>query len=612
MATETLQVVTRLTDHRIRLLLPFFLRRSNTLSGVIETLLGWTHEARKSWACWEKPAKIPFLYQDETLPSVRSFLFNEGNGCCAYLRVPNTTANYWFKNGGIFAKPTKTELLNATEQPTTFDVCLADPGIELFLSPHGSGVFSVTFAPKFHNDLQYIQQLNYRLSQIREFTVYHFRLPHSSLNENPAPALGAPLMERLGKSGAAFTLMEWTEFLLRPLQALSYQPMQRQFSVYSITRFSASTNFTDTNVQVVLRPLLTALVHVEDHHHPGSLEVCGQVLNPRYWAAVCSLGATHLVADQNDPPQDFDEQRLAVSLHKYFIPYLLSLMQRIALQGLLEEARYILISRCGDDDSDQSTAWIESLHKLNRHTLAFTVNGWFTEVSSREIVNQYYSLTQRGLRVRDSFQTVQRALRDAEVMDNDRFQNDTLGKMGEVATQANRSAAIVAHVQSKVEWLEVFFVSYYATALVYYLSHSHFLDENYANISLLCAPFVSGGIAFWKLRPDELHKYGEHKPEPSNKFGSHTREAEPTMRRSHGFLAISICAFLVWLGIGMSLHSFNAEHGMSSHPSQLSDSHSAPKQTDDTEPIPMPVLKTSPPLQAEKNKQSDGSVQKSE
>jgi len=44
-------------------------------------------------------------------------------------------------------------------------------------------------------------------------------------------------------------------------------------------------------------------------------------------------------------------------------------------------------------------------------------------------------------------------------MDNDRFQNDTLGKMGELAKQANRSAGIVAHVQSKVEWLEVFFVS---------------------------------------------------------------------------------------------------------------------------------------------------------
>ncbi len=265
-----------------------------------------------------------------------------------------------------------------------------------------------------------------------------------------------------------------------------------------------------------------------------------QVLNPRHWVAVGSLGAGHLVADQNAPSRDFDEQRLAVSLHKYFIPYLLGLMQRIALQGIIEDARNILISRCADA-LDQAVYRGESLRKLNRHTLMFTVNGWYTEISSREVINQYYALTQRGLRVQDSFQAVQRALYDAEAMDNDRFQNDTLGKMGELAEQVNRSVGIVAHVQTKVEWLEVFFVSYYATALMYYINHDGALfGHNYYTVgSLIGAPIVSGLIAFFSLNPHKPHAH-----DGQDKTGKHRK------KNSSMFLVVLALAFFAWLGAG--------------------------------------------------------------
>ena len=506
-------------DHCVRLLHPFFLDR-NVPREAERILPQLMHRADKPWVCWEKPAKIPLLYHDETLPCVYEFLFGGERGRCAYFRVPDATANFWFKNGGVFAKDAEYAPSDANGRPTGFEVELADPGIELFLSPHGAGVFSVAFAPRRRDDPRYLQELNYRLSQVREFTAYPFRLPHSPRNPNPSPAADAPFEERLGRAGGAFVLSEWVEFLLQPMQALRYRPMQQQFSVYSVTRFGISADFTDAPVQTALRPYLAALAHVEEFHHVGSLEVCGQVLNPRHWAAVGSLGAAHLVADQFEPPRDFDEQRLAVSLHKYFIPYLLGLMQRIVLQGILEEARGILISRCGDSP-EPSACWVEPLRRLNRHTLAFTVNGWFTEISSREVINQYYALAQKGLRVHDSFRTVQRALRDAEVMDNDRFQNDALGKMGELAVQANRSVGIVAHVQSKVEWLEVFFVSYYATALVYYIGHDGLFRHDYTVASLIGAPIVSGLIAFFGLGPHKLHRQegreqtGEHQERSS-------------------------------------------------------------------------------------------------
>jgi len=534
MLTEAAQNAMQPSDHHVRLLLPFFMDR-DALPQAAKALRSSTHTARKSWTCWEKPAtaKVPLLYQDETLVNVYSFLFGEGGGSCAYFKVPDETANFWFKNGGIFTKLAEPAKPDASGRPASFEVSLAGPGIELFLSPHGAGVFSVTFTPKYNDDPRYLQELNYRLSQVREFSAYPFRLPHSPQNPNQPPAQDALLTERLGQAGGAFTLMEWVGFLLQPLWALNYRPMQQQFSVYSVTRFGATADFTDSNTQAALRPYLAAVAHVEEYHHVGSLEMSEQVLNPRHWAAVGSLGAGHLVADQNQPPRDFDEQRLAVSLHKYFIPYLLGFMQRIILQGIIEDARNILISRCADEP-DQSVCRSESLRRLNRHTLMFTVNGWFTEISSREVINQYYALAQRGLRVQDCFQTVQRALLDAEAMDSDRFQNDALEKMGELAEQA-------ADVQTKVEWLEVFFVSYYATALVYYISHDNPLFEhNYTIASLIVTPFVSGLIAFFSLN---LHK--PHSHDGQDKTGKHRK------KNSSMFLLVLVLAFFAWLVVGL-------------------------------------------------------------
>jgi hypothetical protein len=562
MITDESKIVTQPREHRVRLLFPFLWER-NALHKAEKALFKLNHVARKTWACWEKPDAIPRFYQDEVLPSIYNFLFGKGNGCCAYFRVPDETANFWFKNGGVFGI---SEEPDVSGRPTRFEVRLAAPGIELFLSPHGAGVFSVTFSPRQNNDPRYLQELNYRLSQAREFATYRFRLPSSPKNQALSPDLNAPFAERLGKTGGAFTLMEWTDFLL---QALSYRPLQQQFSVYSVTRFGVSADFLDANVQEILRPYLTAVAHVEEYHHVGSLEVCAQVLNPRHWAAVGSLGAAHLVSDQNHPPQNFDEQRLAVSLHKYFVPYLLSLMQRIALQSILVDARDILISPCAYGTCP-SAYRSEALRELSRDTLALTVNGGFTEISSREVVNQYYILAQQGLRVHDSFQTVQRALCDAQVLDNDLFQNDILLKMGDLAKQANRSMGIIAHVQSKVEWLEVFFVSYYATALVYYLKHSDLLDKGFVSISLLFTPLVSGGIAFWKLRPDKLHKLDEHQPELSDKPCVQNEET------GMGFLKTLIFVFLIWMAIGVILHCYKVSHQTPSKSTESTFSHKEP------------------------------------
>jgi len=544
--------------HTLRLLLPFFFERE-AVSAAVGRLVALCHMAKKPWPCWTAAVSAPDLYRDETLPNIRDFLFGGGAGGCAYLRVPDETTNTWFKSGGAFVPCPNAAGVKEGERPGALEVRLAAPGIELFLSPHGAGLFSLAFEPQHCIDAATIQDLNYRLSQIRSFTAWCFRLPHGAQDPNAPPAFSAPLADRLGRRGGVFRLIEWVEFLLEPLAELGYRRLQDQFSVYSVTRLGAAADFADPAVVASLRPFLTALAHVEEWGHVGSLAVTEGVLNPRHWAAVGSLGAAHLVADQN-PPRPFDAQRLPTVLHKYFIPYLVSLLQRVALQRLLGEARSAFASEEGKgaDQGPPGSGLAERLRRLNLQSLALTVNGCFTEVSSREVLNQYYELVQNGLRVADSFGTLQRALRDAEVMDNDRFQGSALTELGALAgnlkdllVEAGNSARIVAHVQSKVEWLEVFFVSYYFTALMYYVSHGSPFSNQYNFWSLVLAPAVSGGIAFFGLTPHKLHGKTLHGTQPVE-AGIHAASGKARAGHAWGFLVWLVAAFVLWLALGFA------------------------------------------------------------
>jgi hypothetical protein len=144
----------------------------------------------------------------ETLPSVRSYLFEGGAGGCAYLRVPDATANAWLRNGGTFSCDAQPADTQPGERPREFAVTLASPGIELFLSPHGAGVLSLAFDARDSAEPMALPDLNYRLSQVRPYTAFAFRLPHGAHNPVPPPAPDAPLAERLGRSGGAFRLIE--------------------------------------------------------------------------------------------------------------------------------------------------------------------------------------------------------------------------------------------------------------------------------------------------------------------------------------------------------------------------------------------------------------------
>lgn len=528
-------------EHTVRLLYPFWIDAGN-LDKAVRALSLQHHAGRKrEFKTWQEAGRTPDLYREEILPLVTQVLFGIRSGANRYLCVDKETLNHWFPRDGVFESHASGQDLEKTqvhaEQPPAHPLIPAGEGIELFLSPHGVGLLALTFDCAQPGDLKYLQTFNYRLSQLREHTVWQYRIPLDPRSPNPPPDAQAPFGQRLGVQGGAFTLKELVDFLLAPLRDFGLLETQQQFSVYSVTRFDKRAQFTKADCQAELRPFLSALAHVEEATHQGSLELRERILNPRHWAAVGSLGAAHLLADQ-DPPHPFDRQRLSRSLYKYFVPYLCAGLQRLTLQRLLWETDQAVLE-ANDCLQDRQA----KLRKLHQEMLCFSVQGCFTEISNREVHNQYYELALEGLRVPASLRLVQRVLGDMESATTAAFQQETAQGTRDLARDVGYNVGVMADIQRKVEWLEVFFVSYYATALAHYVGEGFAVD--YAQWSVMAAPFLFGLIALVFIKPWEAHPArqetgtGGGKPLPKH-----------TPRKSWVFLGLMSVIVLAWMAVG--------------------------------------------------------------
>jgi hypothetical protein len=346
------------------------------------------------------------------------------------------------------------------------------------------------------------KRFNYRLAQLRRRgSVPTLAIPHpweqqeknakASDKVPPPPAADAPFLERLGKAGGAFTLLELKDFLLNPLQeGCGLQRIQQQFSLYTVVRFDTAADFAKPSVRERLGPVLAGLAQIEEETHAGALpeqdlDIVNHVLNTRHWAGVGFLGAAHLVADQ-EPYHPFNEQRVSTVRDKYFILYLLAFLQRLTCYRTLRLATAAVhASDAMDADSGDKEESL-SFHRLNATLLDFTVTGYFTEVSSREVLNRFYRMAQQGLGVGRARERVTQAIQDHHA---NRLTDDV-----------SRNVETVSHVQRKVEWLEVFFVSFYATDLTHLISDA-FFSHDFAAVSLLFWLLFAGGLALWGLQP---------------------------------------------------------------------------------------------------------------
>ncbi len=477
-----------------RFLYPFFMDR-NKVTEAVAALQTLTHRGRKTHPIWEAIDKPFGFYRQEMLGRVTQFLFSGPPGSCRYLKVNTNTAKIWF---GEEVHSTEFNLKAALNKQA---------GIEVFLSHYGVGVLSITLTAQELGDFNELKRFNYRLSQGKDNKIPQLSLP---LPQNimaqdkmpETPTADAPLMARLGKRGGAFTLIELREFLLAPHQALGFRSIQAQFSVYTVVHFD-KVDFAQPTFREQLQPLLASLTHLEEPSHPGSLELVSQIMNPCHWAGVGTLGVANLTAEQQPSQQKSSNpfDRLPNVLHKYFIPHLSAIMQRFTLERILDEAAAIV--RQKGTATDQ-----EELQALHNNTLDFTVTGYFTEISSREVINQFYRLAQTGLRVPETFQVVQHSLHYIDINNDAKFQRHISGELRSVVKQLDENVNEVTNVQRKMEWLEIFFVSFYAAELSNLIASNFHFEKSFSAWSIAFWALFAGIIAFDTLHP---HKQIEGK-----------------------------------------------------------------------------------------------------
>jgi hypothetical protein len=480
-----------------RFLYPFLYNTRQ--AGMTPDLLAGLRAFKSNLPVWRPRKSRPDEpYREELLDNVSGFLFpQDQEGGCRSFEVEEAARNSWFRSG-IRMSTAKGELLDSGV------VCCK---IELFLSPYGAGVLSITLRPSLSGngvkefEANHLKDFNYQGAQLRGRPMPRFSIaqPEGKFAEHMTapPDDDAPLRERLGFTGGSFNLGELCKFLLEPIAP---HPIQGQFSLYSVVRLDRSVGFDSEATRRDLSPLLAGLAQIEERLHAGApsgeINVPNRILNSKHWAAVSFLGAVHLVADQGNI--EFDHQRLPNVIDKYFAPYLCAFLQRLATYRIIHDAQTDIQRQEGG----------RRMGNLRREMLSFAVCSNFTEVSSREALNRFYDLSREGLRVGASLSVAKEAILEfdaAEAADRSEEMNRQLSRNVEVVSalsaKLERNIETVADVQTKIEWLEVFFVSFYAAELSELIGTLWGFDHTYTAWAVPIWMIVGLSMAAWGLRP---------------------------------------------------------------------------------------------------------------
>jgi hypothetical protein len=486
-----------------RLLLPFFLARRNTHEAVqrLQDQLIRGHQLFESQSV---DTLSNAFYRDEALRTALLSLFGETAAEARYLCLKSEALNRLF--------PHNLSLLPANSYagyPVRFN---SRPGIEIFLSPFGVGVLSMALEleterlakqPLAPRD---VLAFNYRLSQWERWNPARIRLEHpgddaarweriplqTRANIPQPPLTEAPLEERLAAAGGEFALHELSDFLLQTLvQRFDLQPQQRQYSVYTVVRFDEQAVFSNLSTQDELRPFLAALSQVEEPNHPGSPAVENVMLNPHHWAAVSCLGAAHLVSNQPGELA-FNRERVARSRDKYFVPFLMAYLQRLAIQRTSEAVGTVLRTS-GKRPFD---ACGEAFREILQDTCEFAALAYLPEVSTREAVNRYYRLSQAGTRVHEAWSTVSQSIANLEAGCRAVHAETHAERTLETLTESRK-------LQAKVEWVEVFIIAVYVAHLVDIVGHGFEFPPQLVGGFALVYSVLAMWLAFYVLNPSE-------------------------------------------------------------------------------------------------------------
>lgn len=479
-------------EMQTRFLMPFLFEPAS--SGKVGELLGSVNRPVGEGALWESVGPVP-LFTEEFLPHVSRYLFGEGRaGACQVFRLHEATSNGWFgRLQMIDPSPARKTALDVT--------AVSSSRAELYVAPSGAGLLSVALqAGAAPISAAQGFRMNYRLSQIRMRKAGRLRVPHpkdddarwAAIPEEQRtqiperPSEDAALMQRLGRSGGTFALLEVVDELLRPLaEEADLEPAQEGMGIYTVVRLGADSDLADPGVRRSLVPLVSGLAQVEEETHAGAVHddpgIPHAVLNRRHLVAAGHLGVAHVVSDQPDE-HSFNPFRVQRVFTKYFVPFVLAELQRLSLTRIASAA-----GRAAAAEEDTG----RGIQDVRSDLLDCAAASHFTQISSRDVIQRYYRLCQAGLGIHDSMGELRRVINDIDDRHHDRLQTETLAATARTLEETrllhasmDRHLHVVAHIQIMVEFLEIFLVSVYAAHLVEMLLPVFHVEEQHIWVGL--------------------------------------------------------------------------------------------------------------------------------
>ncbi len=369
--------------------------------------------------------------------------------------------------------------------------------IELFVDPRGCGVLSVSLKPASQDaplSLAAIKTLNYSLCQdgssrnaarIRKATGQGY-------GDYVLKDLCLELLSCFTPDNTGFRLLHPQA----PLMPYTVVRFGQHLAFSSITRPTGVPPEDDLAAQASL------LAQVDEAAHPlPTAEDHGAVVRAYHTdelAAASCMGAAFFVSDTGT---QFDSLKFYSRLDKYFLGFLAALMQKMRLRALAEEAAIVAKLQPGPER-------IGRLEALRNSMLENLAAGDLIEISVRDAVNRFLLQCQQALRVPESLGLVKSAIADLDSSLQASRQSDSLGELGktqsalhELGEKQGEVMERLASTQNKVEWIEIFVISFYSGELVEMLGKEFDIAHDVRQVALLAAVIGSALIAGFMLRP---------------------------------------------------------------------------------------------------------------
>jgi hypothetical protein len=206
-------------------------------------------------------------------------------------------------------------------------------------------------------------------------------------------------------------------------------------------------------------------------------------------------------------------------MRKYFVPHLVALLQRLLLQRAMKEVGEFVSA----PDAESK------LTRVRQSLLEFALRGQFGQVSSRHAGQRFFAVAQEGLGVNAAWAEIRQAISDVdatfvtarssrllaqtkEVAEAQKHATEYLVELTQdvktlaseqkkVADEAAENVLLVAHVQSMVEWIEVFLVSVYAAHLWHMFAGEIASLHDFVPAGVLAFALLGGGFTAMVLRP---------------------------------------------------------------------------------------------------------------